>query len=236
MKNKGLFVIAAATFVFAFTLAAHAETVDEIFKKTYPNIQYDTLTPTDIKGIYEITAGTNIAYFAPDPGYLIVGDIRDKNGVSITNRRKNEIMAAKAKNLPLEKAVKIGNGKSTVIEFTDPDCPYCRKASEFFAKRTDVTRYVFFFPLPMHPDAENKAAYVVCAKDKAKAYEEAMTGKLDDQKYAQCKKPEAAATINSYKQAAEKLGVNSTPFFIVNGKAISGADIPRLEEALKTAQ
>ena len=29
--------------------------------------------------------------------------------------------------LNLDKALKIGTGKTTIIEFTDPDCPYCRQ-------------------------------------------------------------------------------------------------------------
>ena len=177
--------------------------------------------------------GTNIGYFSPETGYLIVGEVRDKAGTSITANRRAEITASKAKDLPLDKAIKIGSGSSTVIEFTDPDCPYCRKASTWFSTRTDTTRYVFFTPLPMHPDAENKAKYVLCADDRAKAYEEVMSGKLDKDKYETCKKPEVEDLLKANKDLAAKMGVNSTPFFIVNGKAISGADIPKLEEALK---
>jgi thiol:disulfide interchange protein DsbC len=213
VKNKGMIFVLAAVFVFALSVAGYAASTDEpaakkpkakkaavaktekpvpveeAFKKSFPNIQFDSIKPTDIKGIYEVVAGTNIGYFAPDPGYLILGEIRGKNGLSITAARREELMAvqneavvAKVKDFPLDKAIKIGEGKSKVIEFTDPDCPYCRKASEFFAKRTDVTRYVFFMPLPMHPDAENKARYVICATDEAAPYEEAMTGKLDGKK------------------------------------------------------
>jgi hypothetical protein len=69
-----------------------------------------------------------------------------------------------------------------VVEYTDPDCPFCRKGSEFFRNRRDVTRYVFFNPLPMHPQAREKAQYVLSAQDKAKAYEEVMSGKLDGRK------------------------------------------------------
>ncbi len=220
--------------------APSTPTAEEEFKKSFPNIKFDSMNPTAIKGVYEVVVGDKVAYFAPDPGYLIVGEIRDKNGVSITAKRreqltaiKNEAVAARAKNLPLDKAVKIGDGKNTVIEFTDPDCPYCRKASEFLAKKADLTRYIFFMPLPMHPDAANKAKYVLCQEDRGKAYEEAMTGKLDSKKYEQCKKPEVDDLMKLYKEQAMKMEINSTPFFIVNGKVISGFDTPRIEEALK---
>jgi thiol:disulfide interchange protein DsbC len=41
-------------------------------------------------------------------------------------------MALSAETLDLDKALRIGTGKTTVIEFTDPDCPYCRKAYQYF--------------------------------------------------------------------------------------------------------
>jgi len=54
-------------------------------------------------------------------------------------------VSAAAADLDLSKALVIGNGPKTVIEFTDPDCPFCRKAASYFANRTDVTKYVFLY-------------------------------------------------------------------------------------------
>lgn len=243
MKKRSLIILFLAIFTLAFGFQGYGasaqeaakpkESPEEAFKKNFPNIKYDAINPTEIKGVYEVVVGANIGYFAPEPGYLIIGEIRDKNGASITANRRAEIVASKAKELPLNKAIKIGSGPSTVIEFTDPDCPFCRKASTFFSQRTDAVRYVFFTPLPMHPDAENKARYVLCQDDRAKAYEEVMSGKIDDKKYEACKKPEVEDILKSNKELAAKMGINSTPFFIVNGKAVSGADIPKIEEALK---
>src|SRR5574340_1146888 len=47
--------------------------------------------------------------------------------------------------LPLDKAIKIGDGGTTVIEITDPDCPFCRRASAYLSAKNDITRYVFFY-------------------------------------------------------------------------------------------
>ena len=96
------------------------------------------------------------------------GEIWTKDGRNVTAEKRARIAAAKLKDVPLDKAVKIGNGRNKVIEFTDPDCPYCRKAAEFFKGRNDVTLYVFFFPLPIHKDAQAHARYVLCAADKAR--------------------------------------------------------------------
>jgi thiol:disulfide interchange protein DsbC len=213
--------------------AASGEKIDETFKKAFPRVPFDAIQPTDMKGVYEVRKGSELIYFIADPGYLFIGDIVSKEGKSLTGQRKEQLAAEKAKDLPLDKAIKIGNGKNTIVEFTDPDCPYCRQASAFLEQKTDVTRYIFFFPLPMHPDAENKVKYIFCAEDKAKAYSDAMKGKFDDQKYEKCEKPDAVALLNLHKEVAGKMGINGTPFFIVNGKkAVTGANTPEIEAAL----
>ena len=220
--------------VFVFCAGVSAETIEEAFKKAFPRVEFDAIKPTDIKGMYEVRKGPEIIYFVSDPGYLFVGDIISKEGRNMTEARKGEITAANAKDLPLDKAIKVGSGKNTIIEFTDPDCPYCRSASAFLEQRKDVTRYVFFFPLPMHPDAENKIKYIFCAQDRATAYEDAMKGKFDDQKYEKCTKPGAEELLKLHKALGQKMGINGTPFFIINGKkVVVGANTPEIEATLE---
>jgi len=205
-----------------------AEPYEEAFKKAYPQIPFDSMQPTAVKGLYELSKGADIIYFLEEPGYLFVGEIVDKTGRNLTEERKSEILVANVKKIPLDKAIKI-------IEFTDPDCPYCRRAASFFESRKDVTRYVFFFPLPSNRDAENKIKYIFCSSDRAKAYEEAMKGKLDTQKYTVCKKQEAVDLLNAHKQIGGQIGVNGTPMFIINGKDIvMGANFAAIEAALQT--
>ena len=136
-----------------------------------------------------------------------------------------------AADLDLDKAVNVGSGKITVIEFTDPDCPYCRKAEEFFSKRTDVTRYIFLVPLPMHPDAPAKAKYILSATDGAKAYTEVMGGSLDR------KKPEGITEqgkvrLAEHEQIAKNAKVGGMPTFIISGVIIEGLDTNRINKLL----
>jgi thiol:disulfide interchange protein DsbC len=227
-------ILFALVFVSVICGNLRAETVEQTLTKEFPGADFDVIKPTDIKGVYEIIKGSDIIYYVPDPGYLIVGDIFDKEGRNVTAERKGELFAESAKNLPLDKAIKVGSGKNTIVEFTDPDCSYCRTASSFFGQRKDVTRYIFFFPLPMHQDAENKIKYIFCAADRVKAYEDAMQGKFDDQKYEKCSKPEAAELLELHKQIGQKMRISGTPFFIINGKkSVVGANIPEIEEALE---
>lgn len=212
-----------------------AEPYEEAFKKAYPQIPFDSMRPTPVKGLYEVSKGGDIIYFFEEKSLLFVGEIIDGTGKNLTEDRKSEMLVANVKKMPLDKAIKIGNGKQTVIEFTDPDCPYCRRAASYFESRKDLTRYVFFFPLPSHRDAENKIKYVFCSSDRAKAYEEAMKGKLDTQKYTVCKKQEAADLLNAHKQIGGQIGVSGTPMFIINGKdLVMGANFPAIEAALRT--
>ena len=138
---------------------------------------------------------------------------------------------AVAADLDLSKSITIGSGPKTVIEFTDPDCPFCRKASKYFDGRSDVTRHVFFYPLPRHTRAKEKARFVLSMPDKAKAYHDVMSGKMDAA-------PPLASTQEGIKlqeeqlEIAKKNKINSTPNFMINGRIIEGFDKDKIEEAL----
>lgn len=232
---KRLTVLAACLMVFTLlssALGVDSKSAEKDLRKTFPEFSFDSFRESPVKDIYEIVAGDQIFYFSPD-GYLFFGEIWFKDGVSITAKRKEEMVAAKAKELPLDKALKIGSGKKVVVEFTDPDCPFCRKAHEYLSKRADITRYVFFFPLgEIHPDAGEKAKYVLCAANPVQAYDEVMSGKLDGTKPMLppgCKKEEI---LNEHIKAGQKAGVRGTPAFFVNGKFVSGANMPLIEKLL----
>ena len=210
-----------------------AATPEESFRKSFPNIPLESITPTAVTGVYEIVSTGKIGYYAPGPEYLFYGAMITADGKNLTQERTNEIQGKKFKDLPLEKAVKIGSGPHTVIEITDPDCPFCRKASDYFATRKDVTRYVFFYPISsLHPNAEAKVRQIFCAEDRGKAYEEAMTGKLDDMKFTPCKTAAVEDLLKAHREIGDRVGVTGTPLFLIDGQVILGADIPRMEKIL----
>lgn len=133
--------------------------------------------------------------------------------------------------MDLLKALKIGSGKTMVIEFTDPDCPYCRRASALLHGRSDVTRYIFFNPLPMHPQAKEKAAYILSSPDPAKAYDDAMSGRLDGKKLTGITEA-AKKRVEEMMAIARDANIESTPTFMINGRIIVGADKRKIEAAL----
>lgn len=137
----------------------------------------------------------------------------------------------RAAELDFAKALKIGSGPRVVVEFTDPDCPFCRSASRYLDGRRDVTRYVFFYPLARHPRAREKVGYILSRKDGERAYHQVMSGALD-----------GAATLASTPRGnrlreeqlmiAARAGVTSTPTFMINGRILTGFDRARIEELL----
>ncbi len=209
-----------------------ADTVGETLARMFPNLKFDSIGPSRIEGLYEVVAGTNIVYFSPNEGVLLFGQMVDRSGKNLTSERVGEIMVRKAKDLPLDKAVRTGSGRHRVIEVTDPDCPYCRKGAAFFEPRTDVTKYTFLFPLAMHPDAQNKARYILCAKDRTATLRDVMEGKIDGQKYETCKTDAVEELLKLHESVGKKMGVTATPFYIVDGQPVTGIDIHRIEQIL----
>ena len=150
---------------------------------------------------------------------------------SRTAEHRGALAAKLVKTLPLDKAVKVGDGKKIVIEFTDPDCPYCRKAFEYFSKRTDVTQYVFFAALA-HPAAITKIQYILGADNKAQAFDAMMLG----QEIPATAKPVTESIkmlAQEHLSLAKKMGIQGTPTFYIKDEQVVGADTKKIDDLLK---
>jgi thiol:disulfide interchange protein DsbC len=223
----GVMLLGMAAVSFAAPDAVKPETA---FRSAFPQVNFDTITPTEIPGLYEVVAGQNVLYYYPAKDLILTGEIFGKDLKSRTAERRGVLAAQKVKTLPLDKAVKVGDGKTIVIEFTDPDCPYCRKAFDYFAKRTDVTQYIFFAALA-HPAAITKIEYILGADNKAQAYDAMMLG----QEIPPMTKPATAAVkalAQEHLELAKKVGIQGTPTFYINGEQVVGADTKKMDELL----
>lgn len=222
-----VFLLAGTSQVMAGSCGEEAKSA---LRKTYPNFVFTELNPSPVPELCEVVSEKNTLYFAPASGHLIFGEIWSKGGKNITAERQGERVAQALASLPLAKAVKIGSGPDTVIEITDPDCPYCRKGSEYFAGQKGVTRYVFFLPLDhLHPTAASKAEFILAVADQAKAYEQVMRGDYD-------KTPLPEFTPNGllaeHRKIAAGLRISSTPRYFVNGKAVAGFNAEQIDSLL----
>jgi len=244
-KNSRITVIALVIGVFAIVSMAvniqakEQENVKQTIAakiKEIASINVEAVEKSPIEGIYEIVAnkGSIVFYYAPKSELIIFGEIYDKNKKSLTQEKRDQLQAKKITDIPLDKAIKIGTGKNKVIEFTDPDCPYCRQAAQYF-KNKNVTKYVYLIPITqLHPKAEEKAKYILAAEDKVKAYYEVMSGAKDKDDLSSQK---ISQDVNDMYQAQQsignKIGITGTPAFWINGKYVPGANIKMFDTLLE---
>lgn len=230
MSNKITITIIAG-FIFTSAAAWGADLTPEAsLKNNFPNIKVERLQPAPIKGVYEVVTDRGLIYYAPEAECLVNGDIITKQGKNLTQQRRDEILMERVKTLPLDKALKIGAGRHTVIEFTDPNCSYCRKAFQVLTTKEDMTRYIFFFPLSKV--SADKIQHILCATDRVGAYKEAFSGQLDNKPLTPCESAEVTNLMQIHRDQGMRLGVEGTPFFIIDGNIVAGADIPVIEKLL----
>ena len=230
-----LFVFICITGGTAPVAGAEKNSPEAVLQKLFPKLKYKNMSKTDIDGLYEVITSDRIIYFYPKKGYLFVGDIVNKDGRSLTRERYADERYKLLSGEDLKKGIKIGSGKNIVVEVTDPDCPFCRKMHVYWSMRTDVTRYVFFKPLDMHPDAIKKSKYILASSDRAKALFETYCGNLDDKRDILDKVHDDKGMLEAQKAVADKLQVAGTPSYWVNGKFVSGANIPMIESIIGKA-
>jgi len=134
----------------------------------------------------------------------------------------------------------------TLVEFADYECPYCQKVApeinQLQADLGDKLAIVYKdFPLPMHSHAEKAAEAARCAGKQGKFWEyhdmlfhnkqlevdqlkeQANSLKLDPSAFDKClDSGEEAADVARDRSEGQRLGLNGTPSFFVNGHFFSG--------------
>ena len=140
------------------------------------------------------------------------------------------------------------NASITIVEYSDFQCPYCRQVEsslrQVMKKYGDQVRLVYMdFPLPFHQHAMEAAMAARCADEQGQfwAYHDALFEKgsglsttalkaaatglgldrarfdtcLDDHKYQ--------SAVIADRTQGETAGASRTPYFIVNGHSMNGA-------------
>ncbi len=218
-------------FIFPVWAFAKNSPIEEQFKKSFPKNNFESITPTAVKGVYEVYTGNQLYYYLPKDDVILYGTIVSKNGVNITRESYLKKVAQKMAKLPLDSALKIGNGKTVVVEFMDPNCYHCRQAYKFFSQRKDVTLNILFFPLSK--ESAGKIKHILCSKDVLKTYDDAMNGKLDNNtQLTACTDKKVDETVKAHMQLASQVGVRGTPLFYIKGQVVDGFDVSAIEKLL----
>ena len=215
-------------FFLCFTLlipgaaAASEAAVKQAMQKKYPGVEVESVARTPIAGIYEVFAGGEVLYVDENVNYMIAqGRLIDvARSTDLTDERLRVLTAVKFDQLPLDLAFRMvkGNGKRKLAYFTDPNCPYCKRLDQELAKVTDVTVYMFLYPI-LSQDSQDKAKAVWCSKDRVKVWNDWMLNGNPPKTAGTCDTP-----IEKIVAYGRQKGINGTPtLFFANGQRVTGA-------------
>lgn len=215
-------------------LTAAAESAQRQLHQTFTNLQFEEFGPAPVKGpIYQAVAGGRILYYAPASEHILFATVYDKNGVNVTALAQEASTAKRLQTIDPAQALVIGPADApSVIEFTDPDCPYCRALDKFWVAKAaegKPVRRLIYFVSGIHPDAAAKAEHILCSADKAAAFRAIYTG-ATPQALEKC--AAGAAQVKAHAQTVRELGIGGTPTLIADGKLISGFQQAELETFL----
>lgn len=206
-------------------------TLKQNIETRFPGAHVLDVQPSVIPGVYELFMGDQIVYSDATGDYLIVGSIVEtQTKQNLTEARLNEHGKINFGVLPLERAIKVvkGNGSRKFAVFSDPDCPYCQQLEKTLGSVTDITMFVFLYPIAsLHPQAPVKAHAIWCAPDRSAAWNQWMHEKI-----LPPTKTCGGDPIDALQKLGEELHINSTPtLFFADGRRVAGA-IP-IEELQK---
>jgi len=233
MRNKKI-LVSVSIGVLAVASWSYGETDPaKTLKANFPKLTVDSIKPSPVKGLYEVVSGGNVLYYDPAGNHIIFGEVWSGQGKNLTADARTNIQTAKLDKIRphFADAIKVGSGPSEVVEFIDPDCPFCRKMDTFWRGRQDVTRYVFLMPLKqLHPQAEEKIAFILSSTDRGKALEDLVTGKYDDKALPAVEKN--VKMIKAHADVVASAGIGGTPAYYINGVFVNGANMPIIEKLL----
>jgi protein-disulfide isomerase len=195
---------------------------------------YESARPNIIDTVHQLrTKKARDAYIA---------ELRAQYGVVVElNQPSAHVDVANAPRLGPE------NAPVQIVEFADYECPYCQKVNDDLARVRDqfpnqVSLVYKDFPLPMHPLAARAAEAARCAGAQGKFWEyhdslfqtkklqvsalkeEARTLKLDGARFDQCLDGgEQIAPVKKDSAEGQRLGIQGTPSFFINGHFMSGS-------------
>ena len=205
---------------------------NELLKKT--GIAVKSVKDAPAKGLFELLVEKDnkqgIIFVDYGKKHLLQGMIVDLETLKPVSAHAQDLPQPKqvtsvdVTKIPAGKAVTMGNPKGSVnlYVFTDPDCPYCRKAHQELKKLAaiapDVAIHIMLFPLPMHPGAYDKARAVYESKS-LDMLDKAFDGKEIPKPTSESSK----AAIDEIIKFGNSHGISGTPTLVMpDGKVEVG--------------
>ncbi len=231
-KNIILLMLTLSFFTIG-SVQADENAVRSMLNKSMPSLKIDSIKSSEIKGLYEVIAGSSILYVSEDGKYLLQGHLidiearKDLTDIKLAGTRKRAI-----DKLGEDQTItfKSENSQYKVTIFTDIDCGYCRKLhaemDQYLAEGITV-QYLFFPRAGKGSDSYNKSVSVWCADDHQNALTVAKKGEKIDQKT--CENP-----VDEHMQLGVDFEVRGTPMIVTEKGNVFPGYVPakRLAQAL----
>lgn len=220
MKNGLIiFTLLAA----AFSGVVHAD--DAAIKQSLAKlgVQSSEILPAPVAGMKAVLTNSGVLYVTEDGKHIIQGPMYDVSGaqpVNVTTQMLLPHLNALEKEMIVYKAPK---EKHVITVFTDITCGYCQKLHSEMADYNALgitVRYLAFPRQGVPSEVENQMKAIWCAKDRNKAFDDAMDGK--GIKPASCD-----IDIANHYALGVQFGVNGTPAIVLNdGYLVPGYQAP----------
>ena len=218
------------TFIFLIlsfcTVAASADGVPQAIQdkaaELIPDRLPDSVGPTPVDGLYEVTFGTQVVYLFEDGQHLLSGDLIDLDaGANLTEDARKS--GRKAVIDGLDKAGMVifspSDPVTSITVFTDTECGYCvrlhNEMDQLLAGGVEV-RYLGYPRAGVQSASYDTLVSVWCSDDPQQAMTDAKSGRAVDPRSCQ-------TDIAQHMQAADGVGVRGTPTIVLeDGKTIPG--------------
>jgi thiol:disulfide interchange protein DsbC len=201
---------------------AHAsEAVRKGVQARFPETAVESVQKTPFNGLYEVVVGGRILYTDEKVSYIFIGNLIDARGAAERDltRERNAQLAVQTLKKASDQAIKRvrGNGKRVIYTFEDPNCGYCKQLQKELAKINDVTIYTFLWPI-LSQDSVDKSRAIWCARDRAKAWDDAMLRGAVAQSDGNCVVP-----FEKNHALTQRFGIRGTPaIFLADGRMLGG--------------
>ena len=212
------------TLLAAFSSAVQAD--DAAIRQTLAKlgVQSTEIQPSPISGMKTVLTNSGVLYVTEDGKHMIQGPLYDVSGAQPINTTNSMLMThlnALEKEMIVYKAA---NEKHVITVFTDITCGYCHKLHEQMADYNALgitVRYLAFPRQGMQSEAADNMKAIWCAKDRNKAFDDAMAGK--GVKAANCD-----IDIADQYALGVQFGVSGTPAIVLsNGYVVPGYQGPQ---------
>ena len=222
MKIAPFAALALAASLAFPALAQQEERIKAELKKKVPDAPVESVRKAGYGNLYEVLiTGGDIVYTDESASFILSGSLIDlKTKQNVTEARLRQVNAIKWSELPLDQAIKIqrGNGTRKVAIFEDPNCGYCKRFERDLLGVSDITVYVFLYPI-LSPESVEKSKAVWCAADKGKMWLDHMTRDASITGDTKCPTP-----IDKNLAFGKEKRLSGTPTIIFeNGDRIPGA-------------